>query len=73
MGYTKATMPCLFIPETYQVYPVSYYDLSRLGETGDAIAKQTRVAAARADEYVRGSYPDKAIKLRPFGKIGKAT
>ena len=25
----------------------------RLGETGDAIAKQTRVAAARADEYVR--------------------
>ena len=27
----------------------------RLGETGDAIAKQTRVAAARADEYVRKS------------------
>lgn len=25
----------------------------RLGETGDAIAKQTREAAARADEYVR--------------------
>ncbi len=25
----------------------------RTGETGDAIAKQTRVAAARADEYVR--------------------
>lgn len=24
----------------------------RLGETGDAIAKQTREAAARADEYV---------------------
>ncbi|MCS2170044.1 YqjD family protein [Scandinavium sp. TWS1a] len=25
----------------------------RLGETSDAIAQQTRVAAARADEYVR--------------------
>lgn len=25
----------------------------RLGETGDALAKQTREAAARADEYVR--------------------
>lgn len=25
----------------------------RLGETGDVIAKQTRVAAARADDYVR--------------------
>ena len=25
----------------------------RLGETGDAIAKQTREAAARADEYFR--------------------
>ena len=25
----------------------------RLGETGDALAKQTRAAAARADEYVR--------------------
>ena len=25
----------------------------RLGETGDAIAEQTRVAAARADDYVR--------------------
>lgn len=25
----------------------------RLGETGDAIAKQTREAAARADDYVR--------------------
>jgi len=27
----------------------------RLGETGDALAKQTREAAARADEYVRDS------------------
>lgn len=26
---------------------------TRLGETGDAIAEQTRVAAARADDYVR--------------------
>ena len=26
---------------------------NRLGETGDAIAKQTREAAARADDYVR--------------------
>jgi len=25
----------------------------RLGETGDVIAEQTRVAAARADDYVR--------------------
>ena len=25
----------------------------RLGETGDALAKQTREAASRADEYVR--------------------
>ena len=25
----------------------------RLGETGDVLAKQTREAAARADEYVR--------------------
>ncbi|SUG31388.1 putative membrane protein YqjD [Salmonella enterica subsp. arizonae] len=25
----------------------------RLGETGDVIANQTRVAAARADDYVR--------------------
>lgn len=25
----------------------------RLGETGDALAKQTREAAARTDEYVR--------------------
>ncbi|MTH45776.1 DUF883 family protein [Intestinirhabdus alba] len=26
---------------------------NRLGETGDAIAKQTREAASRADDYVR--------------------
>ena len=51
----------------------------RLGETGDAIAKQTRVAAARADEYVRenpwtGVGIGAAIGCSPFsGSIGMST
>lgn len=50
MGYTKATIPCLFIPETYQVYwDVSVEGfLARMKKEHDKFWNKDRLAKAQA-------------------------